>query len=97
LHYIRNGEEDNIFIFADDSIEILTISVNSNSRAIGILIDDICSGEKIMVATLVRADKIFMLPKRMVINAGDKILFVAEKKSSSKIASLFKEKPRYLV
>jgi trk system potassium uptake protein TrkA len=97
LHYIRNGEEDNIFTFADDSIEILTISVSNNSRAIGILIDDIGSGEKIMVASIIRADKIFMLPKRMVINSGDKILFVAEKESSFKIASLFKEKPRYLV
>jgi trk system potassium uptake protein TrkA len=97
LHYIRNGEEDNIFTFADDSIEILTISVSSNSRAIGILIDDIGSVEKIIATTLIRADKIFMFPKRMVINAGDKILFVAEKKSSFKIALLFKEKPRYLV
>lgn len=97
LHYIQNGEEDNIFTFANDSIEMLTINVSSNSRAVGLLIDDIGSDGQIVAATLIRSDKIFMLPKRLVINAGDKILFVAEKKSSFKIASLFKEKPKYLV
>jgi trk system potassium uptake protein TrkA len=97
LHYIRKGEENNLFMFSDDSIEILTIYVNSNSRAIGILIDHIGTGEKIIAAVLVRSNKIFMLPKRLIINAGDKILFVAEKKSAFKISSLFKEKPKYLI
>ncbi|MDR0552924.1 MAG: Trk system potassium transporter TrkA [Holosporales bacterium] len=96
LHYIKNGNVDNVFTFADDSIEIFIINIVDSSRAIGVLIEDICPDETVAVSCLVREDKVHMTPKRMVINAGDKIVLVSSKDSVHKINNLFKEKPKYL-
>ncbi len=95
LHYIKKGGADSIFTFADNTIEILTVNVTNNSRAIGILIDDLGS-DNLIIAALVRGEKTFILPKRMVINAGDKILLSVEKTTAPKIINLFKDNPKYL-
>jgi trk system potassium uptake protein TrkA len=96
LHYIKNGNVDNVFTFAEDSIEIFIINIVDSSRAIGVLIEDICPDETVAVPCLVREDEVYMNPKRMVVNANDKIILVSSKDSVHKISNLFKEKPKYL-
>lgn len=96
LQYIRKGGSETISTLSDENIEIFVINVNNNSKAIGLLVDDINSTGKIQLSVLIRADKIFLKPKRMIINAGDKLLFAVEKNIRSKIINLFKDKPKYL-
>lgn len=73
------------------------INVNNNSKAIGSLIDDINSSGKIKITVLVRKENTYILPKRMIVNAGDRLLFICDKNALSKIVNLFKDKPKYLL
>ncbi len=73
------------------------INVNNKSRAIGILIDDISSSGKIKIVALVRENNTYLLPKRMIVNSEDKLLFVCDKNALSKVVNLFKDKPKYLL
>ena len=97
LRYIKKGGVEKISTLCDDSIEMLAVDVSDNSRAIGLLTDDISSKDHVIVAVLMRENEIHMLPKGFVISSGDKILFSATKESIVKISELFKEKPQYLV
>lgn len=97
LQYIRKGTSETISTLSDDQTEIFTINVSSNSKAIGVLVDDINSSDKVRIGVLIRFDKIFFMPNRMIINAGDKLLFVSQKNTLSKVTNLFKNKPKYLI
>jgi trk system potassium uptake protein TrkA len=96
LDYIEK-KDDNFIVLTNDQMNIIAIEVREESSAVGILIDDLKQNEKVVVATLIRNDEIYMMPKRMAINVKDKILLVVEKKLTEKITSLFKKKPKYLI
>jgi trk system potassium uptake protein TrkA len=96
LHCIKNEEYDKIFTYADNQIDVIAISISEYSRAIGALIDDICSDKKTIVGALLRQDETYIYPKRKVINAGDKILLAVEKKNAAKLVAMFRDKPKYL-
>lgn len=97
LHYIKKGGIETITILGGEAIEILLVDVYSSSHAIGILTDDIISKGEVEIAALIRGDQVFMLPRRMLISAGDRVLIVVKSNLVEKIGKLFKEKPKYLV
>ena len=96
LHYIRKGGIENILSFNNDEVEILAIDVLDNSHAIGVLTNDITSKDEIYIGAIVRGDVVITLPKNILINAGDKVLFVVRKNSIDRLLKLFQEKPKYL-
>ncbi len=97
LHHIRKGRIEDIISFEDEEIEVLAIDVFNNSHAVGILTDDIIIKNEVYISAIVRNDEIFILPQKMLINAGDKVLFVIRKNSVDRILKLFQEKPKYLL
>ena len=97
LHYIRKGGIESVLSLGVDSFEIISVDVYNNSHAIGILTDAIISRGEIEIAALIRGQQIFMLPRKLLISSGDKILFIMKKNLVDKIAKLFQEKPKYLV
>ena len=96
LHYIKKGGLETIAAFGGDAVEILLIDVYNNSHAIGILTDDIFSKNEILVAALIRGEQVFMLPRKMLISFGDKVLLIVKKNLAEKVLKIFQEKPKYL-
>lgn len=96
LQYIKQGNMEEVIEFNNELI-VVAIEVSDNSHAIGSLCDDIISKNEIYVSAIVRNDDIFMLPKRILLASGDKILFTINKKFLDKVLKLFQEKPKYLV
>lgn len=96
LHYLKKGNIEEVTEF-NDEIEVVAIEVSENSHAIGSLSDDIISKNETYISAIVRNDNIFIMPKKMLIAAGDKILFTLKKQALDKILKLFQEKPKYLI
>ncbi|MDO4975593.1 MAG: NAD-binding protein, partial [Alphaproteobacteria bacterium] len=96
LHYLKKGNIEEVTEF-NNEIEVVAIEVSDNSHAIGSLSDDIISKNEIYISAIIRDDNIFIMPKKMLIASGDKILFTLTKRSLDKILKLFQEKPKYLI
>lgn len=96
LHYLKKGTIEEVTEF-NDEIEVIAIEVSNNSHAVGSLSDDIISKNEIYISAIVRDNNIFIMPKKMIISSGDKILFTLNKRSLDKILKLFQEKPKYLI
>jgi trk system potassium uptake protein TrkA len=96
LHYIKKGRVENIIEIEDGQVEIFIVDALNNSHVLGVLTDDIMSKNEVYIAAIVRDDEIFILPKNMIINVGDKVLFVVRKSAVARILKLFQEKPKYL-
>lgn len=96
LHYLKKGSVEEIIEFGND-LEIIALEVSENSFVIGSLTDDIISKNEIYIVAIVRDNNIFIMPKKMIISSGDKILFSLTKQALNNILKLFKEKPKYLV
>ena len=97
LNHIKKGGIEDIISFDDEEIEVLAIDVFNNSHAVGILSNDITTKNDVYISAIVRNEEIFILPQKMLINAGDKVLFVIRKNSVERILKLFQEKPKYLL
>lgn len=97
LHYLREGSVEDIMSFEEPKIEIVALNVSENSNAVGILTSDIVIKNEIYISAIVRREQVFILPKKFLLNAGDKVLFVIHKKAIDKILKIFQEKPKYLL
>ena len=94
---VHEESVENILSFDDARIEILAFTVSENSYAVGTLTDDIITRNEAYIPAIVRNNQLFMLPKHFLLNAGDKVLFVAYKNAIDKILKIFREKPKYLL
>ena len=97
LQYIHEGSIEDILSLDDAKIEILALNVSEDSYAVGTLTDDIIIKNEAYIPAIVRGEQLFMLPKHFLLNAGDKILFVARKDAVDKILKIFRDKPKYLL
>ncbi|MDR3031181.1 MAG: Trk system potassium transporter TrkA [Holosporales bacterium] len=95
LRFIRKGRMETLLGFEDGS-EIISIDVVDNSHIIGSLTDDICSNGEILIIAIYRNNEAHILPKRMLISSGDKVIFISKKTVIDRILNLFHEKPKYL-
>lgn len=96
LQYIKGEGSEIIPVLSGNQLELTVIEMRSNSQAIGLLTDDFNTTGEDRIAVLVRSDKVFILPKRMVLNAGDKILLVSNKNDLRAKTQLLKRLPAYI-
>jgi trk system potassium uptake protein TrkA len=96
LHYIRKGGTEDIVTLEDGEIEIFAIEVSATSHIIGITVSTVVSKNEVNVAAIIREDNVYMLPKKMLISTGDKVLLIVRKGSIGRILKMFQEKPKYL-
>ncbi|MDR0695577.1 MAG: Trk system potassium transporter TrkA [Holosporales bacterium] len=96
LHYIRREGIEDVVTLEDGAIEVLAFEVTVDSHVVGTLVATIASKNNVCVAAIVRGENVFMFPKKMLISAGDMVLFIIRKESISRILKLFQEKPKYL-
>lgn len=97
LHHIRKGRVEDILSFEETEIEVFALDVFDNSHAVGTLTDDLVVKNEIFIPAMLRGDEVIILPKRVIINAGDKVLFISKQNSMDRILKLFQEKPKYLL
>ncbi len=97
LHYIHEANVENILSFSEAEIKVFATDVLNNSYAVGTLTDDMNIESEVYIPVVLREDKIFVSPKKLLLNAGDKVLFVAQVKAIDKLLNLFQEKPKYLL
>lgn len=97
LQYIRKGGVEMMETSSDGLINIMSVEVMGDSYAIGSVVDDIAIQGEIQISVLVRGNDIHLLPKKLIINVGDKIIFAIKNLAVKKIEKLFAAKPRYLV
>ena len=97
LHYIQERNIENILSIDEKNIEVLSLNVTDNSYAVGVSIDEIITKNEIGILALQRNEQIFLLPKNMLLNVGDKILLVLRKHAMGRLLAFFQEKPAYLL
>ena len=97
LHYIQERNIENILSIDERNIEVLSLNVTDNSYAVGVSIDEIITKNEIGILALHRNKQIFLLPKNMLLNVGDKILLVIRKQAMGRLLAFFQEKPAYLL
>ncbi|MDR3223965.1 MAG: Trk system potassium transporter TrkA [Holosporales bacterium] len=96
LHHIRKGGTEDVLNLEGDEIEIIVIEALNNSYIIGTFAKKLLSKNEVLIAAIVRNNEISMLPKKKLINAGDRILLAIRKNATNKVLNLFQAKPKYL-
>ena len=97
LHYIHEENIEDILSFENMNIKIFAVTVTNNSYAVGVLTDNILIKDEVYIPAIIRGEQLFILPKNMLLIAGDKVLFIARKNAIDKILATFQEKPKYLL
>jgi trk system potassium uptake protein TrkA len=97
LRYLGRGGVEDILEFTDGDVEVFAIEVYKNSYAVGTITDDIISKSEGYVVAIIRDGKITMLPKRLLVDVGDKLLLVTKRNATGEILKLFQGKPKYLM
>lgn len=97
LHHIHKGRVEDILSFDEAKIEVIALEVFDNSHAVGILVEDILIKNEVYIPAILRGDEVFILPQKMLINAGDKVLFLIHRNAMDRVLKLFQEKPKYLL
>ena len=97
LHHIRKGSVEDIMAFDEAEIEVLAMDVSDNSNVVGTLTDDIMVKNEVYIPAIVREDQVVILPQKVLINVGDKVLFLIKRNALDRIMYLFQEKPKYLL
>lgn len=96
LQHVRKGRIQSVHSLGDEYGEIIEAEATESSQIIGLSIDDVTIHGAIIIAALIRGEEIVILPNRMVINVGDRLVIVAKKEAVGKVEKLFSLRPSYL-
>lgn len=96
LQYIRQGHVQSVHSLKDGQVEIIETEAKETTNIIGLTVEDINIKEKIVVASLLREEEVLVLPSKITVRAGDRLILVVAKDAIEKIERLFALRPGYL-
>jgi trk system potassium uptake protein TrkA len=86
LKQVRKKSITSLYVLKD--AEIIEIKAQEHSHIIGFLAAEIAVEKEIFIAAIFRKGKIFMIPKEVMIQSDDTLIFVCKKELTGKIESL---------
>jgi trk system potassium uptake protein TrkA len=96
LQYVRQGRVRSAHSLRDGSVEILEAEASDTFHIIGLTVEDINIEGAIMVAALIRDDKIIIAPARTSIKVNDRLILAVSKEAVKRVEKLFIPRPNYL-
>ncbi|MCX7338766.1 MAG: Trk system potassium transporter TrkA [Alphaproteobacteria bacterium] len=96
LQHVRQGRIRSAHTLGDGYAEIIEAEARETSHIIGLSVDDVSIKGSIMIAALVREDKILLLPKKTIVSVGDRLIILAKKDAIRKVEKIFSIRPSYL-
>ncbi|MDR0744734.1 MAG: Trk system potassium transporter TrkA [Holosporales bacterium] len=95
LYFIKQGSTELLLNFEEDA-EVILVNVFDNSHIVGSLTDDISTDGEVLIIAIHRGKETYLLPKKKLINGGDKILLISKKSALDWLMKLLQRKPKYL-
>ena len=96
LQHVRQARLRSVHTLGDNYAEVIEAEARETSHIIGLTIDDVTIKGSIMIVAVVRDTQVLLLPKKLIISVGDRLVIAAKKESVKKIEKLFSIRPSYL-
>lgn len=96
LQHVRQGRIRSVHALGDGYAEVIEAEARETSHIIGLTVDDVTIKGSIMIAAIMRDHQVHLLPRKMIISVGDRLVIVAKKEAVRKVEKLFSIRPSYL-
>lgn len=96
LQHVRQARLRSVHTLGDNYAEVIEAEARETSHIIGLTIDDVTIKGSIMIAAVVRDNQVLLLPKKIIISVGDRLVIIAKKEAVRKVEKLFSIRPSYL-
>ncbi len=96
LQHVRQARLRSVHTLGDNYAEVIEAEARETSHIIGLTIDDVTIKGSIMIAAVVRDNQVLLLPKKIIISVGDRLIIIAKKETVRKVEKLFSIRPSYL-
>jgi len=96
LQHVRQARLRSVHTLGDNYAEVIEAEARETSHIIGLTVDDVTIKGSVMIAAVVRNNQVILLPKKLIISVGDRLVIIAKKETVRKIEKLFSIRPSYL-
>lgn len=96
LQHVRQARLRSVHTLGDNYAEVIEAEARETSHIIGLTVDDVTIKGSIAIAAVIREEQVIILPKKLIISVGDRLVIVAKKETVRKIEKLFSIRPSYL-